>query len=136
MAYAGYLLKIGKTEFPMQYILEETYRATPKQRLELDAYRDNLGELHREVAGNRPSRLEFNLIGGLTNSEVAQLMAIISGSYINEAERKVMVTYYMPATDTYSEPEAMYLPDIEYPIDYITGNIVYYNSITLRFIGY
>lgn len=136
MAFEGYLIKLGNYTFPMKHIAEETYKATPKQRQELDAYRDNLGKLHREVVDNMPSVIEFTTVSGLTNTEVKNIFELIHSNYVNEAERKLMVTYYLPETDSYSEPEEMYMPNIQFPIDYIDGDSVVYNTIALTFIGY
>lgn len=136
MAFEGWLLKIGTYTFPMEHIAEETYKVVPQQRQELDAYRDNLGVLHREVAENRPSVVEFSTRDGLTNADVREIFRQIYANYENEAERKVKAVYYIPETDSYSEPEEMYIPNPGFPIDYITGNTVVYNSIPFSFIGY
>lgn len=136
MAFERYLIKLGNYTFPMRYIAEETYNATPKQRLELDAYRDNTGELHREVAENRPSTIEFATVSGLTNKEVAEIFKGIHENYMNEAERKLKVTHYIPELDGYSEPEYMYIPNMQFPIDSIDDDTVIYNPITFTFIGY
>ncbi len=136
MAYDGYLVKIGEYVFPMQHIAEETYAVTPEQRLDLDGYRDNTGKLHREVAENRPGVVEFRTVDGLTNKEVREIFDQIHANYINEDERKVPVTYYLPETDSYSAQEEMYIPNMKFPIDYTEGNTVVYNSITFKFIGY
>lgn len=136
MAYEGYLVKIGDFKFPMKYIAEESYEVTPKQRQELDAYRDSAGTLHREVAPNRPSVVTFETISGLSNKEVQELFSKIHERYMNEAERKVPVTYYLPETDSYSDQEEMYIPNMKFPIDCAEGNKVVYNSIAFSFIGY
>lgn len=136
MAFSGYLIKLGEYEFPMKHIAEETYSATPHQRLELDAYRDNFGKLHREVVDNRPSVIKFGTISGITNKEVKEIFAQIYANYEDEAERKLKVTYYIPEKDDYSEPEYMYIPNMQFPIDFIDGDSVVYNSIEFSFIGY
>lgn len=136
MAYKGYLVKVGEYKFPLKYIAEETYEVTPKQRQELDAYRDSTGTLHREVASNRPSVVRFKTISGLTNKEIKELFAQIHANYLNEDERKLMVTYYLPETDIYSEPEEMYIPNMKFPIEYVENDTVVYSSITFAFIGY
>lgn len=134
--YEGYLIKIGDKKLPMDKIAARSYRAKPHQRLELDAYRDNLGELQREVARNRPTTISFNLEEGINNAELASFMDVFISSYINEAERKVLVTYYISETDSYSDPEYMYLSDPEYPIDYIEDGVIYYDTVSLKLTGY
>ena len=136
--FEGYLIKLGEYTFPMRYIAEETYSAKPKQRQELDAYRDNLGVLHREVVENRPSLIKFRTVSGMTNYDVKMLFEMIHANYINEDERKLKVTYYIPEKDDYSDPEDMYIPNLEFPIDVIDKEKkeVVYNSIEFSFIGY
>lgn len=136
MAFAGYLVKIGGYTFPLKYIAEETYKVSPKQRMDLDTYRNNFGKLHREVAENMPSSIEFTVISGLTNRDVKKIFELIQSNFVNEAERKVEVTYYIPETDSYSEPEEMYMPNMQFQIDYIDGGTIVYNAIVLSFIGY
>lgn len=136
MAFSGYLLKLGEYKFPMKYIAENTYNAIPHQRLDLDAYRDNAGGLHREVAENRPSMMEFSTISGLTNREIKEIFDQIHAVYVNEAERKLPVIYYIPETDSYSEQEMMYIPNLKFPIDYTEEDSVVYDAIDFTFIGY
>lgn len=136
--FEGYLIKLGDYTFPMKYIAEETYTALPKQRQELSAERDNLGVLHREVVKNMPSKIVFATISGLTNTEVKLIFEMIHARYINEAEKKLEVTYYLPETDSYSEKEYMYIPNMEFPIDYVDveDKKVVYDPLTFTFIGY
>lgn len=136
--FDGYLIKIGDFTFPMKYIAEETYNVKPHQRLDLDSERDNLGELFREVSENRPSVIEFQTIAGMTNRDVRELFEHIRAEYISEDERKVSVIYYDPETDEYSEPEHMYMPNPNFPIDAIDveRKEVLYNSISISLIGY
>ena len=136
--YDGYLVKIGEYIFPMKYIAEETYNITPHQRLDLDSKRDNLGELYREVADNRPSAIEFQTIAGLTNKEVKELFACIRAEFTNEDERKANVIYYDPETDEYTEAEKMYIPNPSFPIDEVDNvkKVVTYNAIGIQVVGY
>ena len=136
--FEGYLIKIGEYEFPMEYLAEETYNVSPHQRQELEAERDNLGELYRVVAENRPTSVEFSTISGLTNKEVRAIFERIHYNYVTEEERKVPVTYYDPETDEYCGPEMMYIPNPKFPIDHVNikEKTVTYNSISLQLVGY
>lgn len=138
MAFEGYLIKIGDYTFPMEHIAEKTYKATPHQRLDLDSDRDNLGELFREVAENRPTVIGFQTVSGLTNKEVKEIFGQIEARYLKEDEQKVSVTYYNPKKDEYSGPDNMYMPSPEFPIDVIDKDKkeVIYESIAIKFIGY
>lgn len=134
--YNGFLIKIGEYVFPMKHIAEQTYRVKPHQRQDLSSERNANGRLLREVVNNRPSVIEFATVAGLTNTEVREIFRQIHDNYTNEAERMVLVTFYDPEMDEYAEVEEMYLPNPEFPIDYVEGTTVVYNSISFEFIGY
>ena len=134
--YSGFLIKIGNYEFPMKYIVEQSYDVTPHQRQDEEPWRNADGELNREVLENMPTSITFSTIGGMTNLEVAEIFRQIHNNYVNEKERKVLVTFYNPETDDYPDPAYMYLPNLHFPIDYIDGAAVYYNEITIELVGY
>lgn len=134
--YNGFLVKIGQYDFPMKYIAAETYDIAPDQRQDEDPWRDGDGVLNRDVLSNMPASITFNTIPGMTNTEVAAVFAKVRENYVNEAERKALVTFYHPETDSYSESAYMYIPNLHFPIDYIDGNTIYYKEITMEFVGY
>ena len=134
--YNGFLIKLGNYEFPMKYIAEQSYDVTPHQRQDDDPWRDANGELNREVLKNRPTSIVFNTIAGMTNKEVAAVFSQIHSNYVNEAERKLLVTFYDPENDNYPAPAYMYIPNPHFPIDYIDGNTVYYEEINIELVGY
>lgn len=139
MAFTGYLIKVGSTpvEIPTRYIEGSSYKVTPNQRMEWSAERDVTGELHRETVPNKPPKIEFETIEWLTNTDVANLMSILSNAYIDEQERKLPVTYYDPETDTYKTHNC-YVPDIDFAISTIntTSNVIRYEKLRIAFIGY
>ena len=134
--YSGFLIKLGDYKFPMEYIAVETYDIAPEQRQDENPERNGDGELDREVLENMPTSITFSTIGGMTNLEVAEIFRQIHSNYVNEKERKVLVTFYNPVTDDYPEPEYMYIPNPHFPIDYIDGSTVYYSEITIELVGY
>ena len=132
--YEGYLLRIGGSVLPMEYILEKTYKINPNRRQDLDPFRDANGVLHRNVIAHRPSTVQVQ-IRRPTNVIMDNVNSILQANYINEAERKVILTYYCPDIKGYQSGE-FYIPNIEYTIDHINGNVVYYGELTLEFIEY
>ncbi len=134
--YNRFLVKIGNYDFPMKYIAAETYDIAPDQRQDEEPWRDGDGELNREVLSNMPAAITFSTIAGMTNSEVAAIFGKIRENYVNEKERKVLVTFYNPETDSYPNPVYMYIPNLHFPIDYIDESTIYYKEITIELVGY
>lgn len=136
MAYAGYLVKIGNYTLPHSYIKVDSYSVF-SSITDLDSYTDANGVLHRNALQHRPNKCEFETPAMLDNTQFAELMSHIRENYINEAERKALVTLYIPEFDNYVTQE-MYMPDIKPAINYINPNTgkIKYNPIRLAFIGY
>lgn len=134
--YNKFLVKIGNYDFPMKYIAAETYDIAPDQRQDEDPWRDGDGVLNREVLNNMPESISFTTIQGMTNTEVAAVFTKIRENYIDEKERKALVTFYHPETDSYPEPAYMYIANPHFPIDYIDGNTIIYKGITIEITGY
>lgn len=138
MAFAGYLISIGDTHtnIPLRYMRAETYSVTPNQRMEWSAERDINGFLHRQTVENMPPKIEFNT-PLMTNADINALNSIFSGAYINEPERKLLVEYYDPETDSYKSHEC-YMPDVQYKIRNVdeVNNVVNYEELRYAFIGY
>ena len=59
MAYDGYLIKVGTYTIPNEYVALESYKVTPNLRQDLDPFRDNNGDLTRNVVPNMPSKIEI-----------------------------------------------------------------------------
>lgn len=134
MAFNGTLISLGGSAFPMSYIAAGTYKVTPNRRQDIDPFRDANGVLHRNVVSHYATTIEMQT-RLMTNTEVADMMAFIRGHYTNEAEKKVLVTFYSPDTDSYDSGE-FYLPDLEFTIYKIDGNTITYEPMTLKFIQY
>lgn len=132
--FSGYLIKIGEDVFPMRYINEKTYNASVKQRLDLDSYRDANGVLHREVSAHSPTKIELTTID-LTNKTLAEIIRIFQENFINEAERKVLVTYYDVEKDGYDTGE-FYISNTRYEIEEIVNGEVRYKPVRFAFTEY
>lgn len=137
MSFAGYLIKIGNKEFPIEHIAESSYYATPCQRQDLDSYRDNLGVLHRDVVDHKPSKVEFKTMDGLSDEEITSIWHIFESECSNETELKALVEFYEPLTGTYIAEE-MYLKMPKVQIDYIDRdtNVIYHKAVQFVLTGY
>ena len=137
MAFNGYLIKLGGsggTVLPMTYMKAEGYKVTPNQRMESEAKRDVEGYLHRVTVPHTASKIEFNT-PILTNRQVNAMMSLIRNHWISAAERKLLIEYYDPETDSYKSGY-VYIPDIDFPIKRVDGNMIYYGEIRIAFIEY
>ena len=138
MSYAGFLVKAGGTEISNKYIDEEGYKCTPEQRQDEDSYRDaGIGTLNRNVLPHMPSKVEIAFVEGMNNQELAELMDCFTGNFSIAKERKGTYTFFNPLNDSYLSEE-MYMPDPQVQINHIDKetNTVYYNSFTIKLIGY
>lgn len=135
MAYSGFLIKVGNYTIPMdRFIRAESYNIT-RQVQDLDSYRDANGVLHRTALEHYVHKAEFETPTLLTNTDIAELFGNIRNNYIVPAERKAIVTVYVPELDSY-ETQKMYMPDPQFSIFGTYDDIVRYNPVRIAFIGY
>lgn len=139
MAYSGYLIKLkgGTAEnLPFKFIAIESYQITPNQRMEAKANRATTGLLHRTTVSHTATKIEFET-PPCTNREVAALNAMLTRHYTNALERKLVIEYYDPETDTYKEG-TVYMPDVQYKISRVDNrnNIIHYDKVRYAFIEY
>lgn len=135
MAYSGFLIKVGNYKIPAnKYIAASSYTVTRNVQ-DLDSYRDANGELHRTALEHYVHKVEFETPALLTNTDIAELFSSIRKNYVNEAERKVLATVYVPEFDTY-ESQYMYMSDPSFPIYSNANGVIKYNPIRIALIGY
>ena len=139
MAYNGYLIKLkgGTAEnLPFTYVALESYQITPNQRMEAKANRATTGLLHRTTVSHTASKVEFET-PPCTNREISALKAMLARHFTSALERKLLIEYSDPETDTYKEG-TVYMPDAQYKICRVdnTNNIVHYDKVRYAFIEY
>lgn len=136
MAFDGNLIKMGsgETPLPLSYIKVQSYKVVPNRRQDLDSTRNANGVLQRTVLDHYASTVEFSTIP-MDNNQMATFMSLLRSKYSVEKEKKIRLTYYCPDTDSYKSGD-FYVPDIEFPIIYIDGTTIQYDSVTLEFIEY
>ena len=136
MAFDGNLIYLGSgnTPLPLSFIKVQSYKVVPNRRQDLDSTRNANGVLQRTVLDHYASTVEFATIP-MDNTQMAAFMSLIRSKYSIEKEKKIHLTYYCPDTDSYKSGD-FYVPDIEFPIIYIDGTTIQYDSVTLEFIEY
>ena len=136
MAYAGYLMRIGDFDITGARCIQfASYEVTRKVQ-DLDPYRDANGVLHRNTLQNVPLTVQFDLMPGLTNTELGEFLGGIQRNYINALERKVLATVYVPELDDYITQE-MYMAEPAIKIRSITkDNVINYEAVQIKFVGY
>ena len=134
MGYNGYLLKAGNTEIPLSYIRYDTYTIQPRQRQDLDPYRDVNGVLHRNVVDNKPSVIEFNT-PTMNSDKMQTFLSIIRNNYENADERKLHLTYYDMEINDYRSGD-FYMAQPNFKIRQILNGEILYDEVTINFIGY
>ena len=137
MAFSGYLIKLGGSNgdiLPMESIAAESYSATPDQRLEAKAARAATGVLYRATCSHKATKIEIETVP-MTNSDLATLMLLISGHFSDANQRKIDLYYYDNETDAY-KTGTFYMPDVQYKILRVDGNVIQYDKIRLAFIEY
>lgn len=133
--YNGYLMKFDSSVLPLDLVQLGTYQITPDQRQDLDSYRDNRGQLHRNVLAHTASKIEFQTVP-MTESNKIALMGLFRTHFIVEKERKLNVTYYDPETSEY-KTGTFYMPDIQFPLYTVDEQgVLWYDSFRVAFIEY
>ena len=144
MAYAGYLIKLHKTdtnsqdttyEVPLSYIKHSSYSATLNTQ-DLDSYEDANGVLHRTALSHTVPKVEFETVAMLKQSDVDTLFSNIRGMYTNENEKRVDAEVFIPETGTYVRQDMYLKPSISFPIYSANATEIRYNSIQISLIGY
>ena len=132
MAYAGYLLKVGNTTIPDEYIISGKYLVTPQSIL-VSSARDVTGVTHPEVYENKPPIIEFTT-PRMTNTELAALNTMIANAYTDANARLLPVTYYNPDFDRY-DTAVCRKENIPHRIMRRTADTVYYDELRFVFTG-
>ena len=138
MAFNGSLLQLSGTEFPWQYIVENSYSGALKT-MDLDSGRVATGVLSRNVLDHQPIEIKIKTRDGLDNVENADLWSFIRSRYVSkQQERKVRVTAYMPEIDDYVTQACYVTSDPTFPIKHIypSKKRIVFSSYEIKFVGY
>jgi len=139
--FRGYFIRAVKTQavMPMHLIEWDSYKATPNQREEIKAYRDdNTRDLTRVTAEGKKSVIEFKLRPMWLDGKMefqAWLGAAMEDTQEAHEQRKVQLEFWDDEENTY-KTGYFYVPNIEYSILRVTEDSIRYKEITIKFIEY
>lgn len=135
MAYNNYLFKIGNYIVPVNKIEIKSYKAKQNTQ-DLDSKRNEEGVLIRNTLSHKPYKVEFVLQAGLTGTELSSIINSMENQFTDSTERKASCSFFYPKSNGYINNETMYLPDIDYTLDYIDEGTVYYDSVRIAAVSY
>ena len=144
--FRGYLIKAVTRQsqdypavFPLQFIKFDSYEATPNQREEIKAYRDeNTRNLTRVTASGKKSVIEFKL----RQLHLADKM-FVQGWLHNAEEntqeaheqRKIQLEFWDDEENAY-KTGYFYRPNTKFEILRITDDDIVYKEIDMKFVEY
>lgn len=126
--FKGYLLKVGSTIFPNDYISLESWGSKPDQRTDEDSYTDGNGELVRNILPHTRTSITFETIDGLHLDEKIEVQ-----SFINR--NNTTCEYWNDEINDYKQGK-FYVADPEFPIKNVTDNDIIYGKIKFEIIEY
>ena len=139
MYFQGFLIMLGGSEgeiFPNEFIVYDTYEATPNMRLDLDSKRDTTGHLHRNVLSHTATEIKFTVLS-LDNLKHDYLLDLIHRNMSNEHTKTITLYYWDDEYHTY-KTGTFYVPDLKFKIRSIDEkkNRIDYNELEVSFIEY
>ena len=135
MAYSGFLLKIGDYTVSGKDIISTDGISITKNVQDVESYRDANGVLHREALDHAPIKVEFSTRNMLTDAQLQDFLGNVRRNYINEKERKVLATVYVPEDGAYKTCE-MYIATPTPEIYGVLRGTIYYKSMRIALIEY
>lgn len=137
MAYQGYLFKIGSYTLPLKYVEYKSYKA---QRIiqDVNSKRSADGILHRKIAKNKPPKCSLSLLAGLDSNTVGNILKHIQDNYTIPDQKAGNCTVFVPEINDYRTVKMYLDSELEITIEEVDNdkNLVYYDTITLTFVGY
>ena len=133
--FQGYLLSFNGANLNNKYISLKSFKVTPNQRLEIEAYRDANSLLHRVTSPNFKTKIDFTTVAGLTLSDKEDMFNRINTGLINSNQKSYNVVYWNDDTSSYRQG-IFYMPNVEYTIRRISDTDIIYEPIRIAFIEY
>lgn len=118
MAFAGYLLKFGETEFPEDCLVLSSYSCTPYQRHIWHDWLDNNGTRHIDAAKVPKAKVSLDTESYLEEEKMVRIRAAFQAGLLNETEQRYRVEFWDAESGTYKTAE-MHMA----PVEYITLDI-------------
>lgn len=136
--FNGYLLKAVATNtiFPNKYLVYEGWDATPNQREEIKAIRDdNTRDLFRITAQGTKNSLTFTVKSGLHLADKIIIQKFFTDAEVNHLERKIELEYWNDEDNEY-KTAYFYRPDIKFTMKKITKDDIIYKEFTIDLVEY
>ena len=137
--FRGYLIRAVLTNeiLPLKFIECDSYKATPNQREELKAYRDdNTRDLTRVTAEGKKSVMQFKLRSMWLEEKIefqGWLGNAIGPTQEANEQRKVELEFWDDEENCY-KTGVFYVPNIDYNILRVTDDSIKYKPIDIKFI--
>ena len=138
MSWRGYFLKAvnSNTIFPNKYINWSSWNATPNQREELVAYRDdNSRDLHRVTANGKKSVFSFTTRDNLKLADKIAILKFFTDNEVDANQRKIQLEYWNDEVSDY-RTGYFYRPNMPFKIIHVTDDNIWYDSLTIELIEY
>lgn len=141
MAYSGYLAKVlganGQSDFtiPFSMIFTESYTAS-KNDQDIDSYVDANGNLQRNALEHWRAKVEWTIPPMKKSPEIENFFAALKARYINEVEKSLNMTVYMPEIGDYHTGKFYLKSSVEFPMYRATQNYIQYKAIEVSFVEY
>lgn len=137
MAFKGYLIKNADNSEVLKgkWIERSTYLATPDQRVEIEAYRDDYTQdLERVTSPGLKSKIVFKTCP-MDLAEKTKFITFFNNAMVDRLQRKVHLTYWNDDVNEY-DTGYFYYPDRTWPVkDYTSDNILY-DSLEIQLVEY
>lgn len=140
--YAGYLVKIngnGTTisDFivPFNMMFIESFKCS-KNEQDMDSYVDADGNLQRNALSHWRYKCEWTIPPMKKNPDVENFFKAIRDRFINETEKSVNITAYVPELGDYHTGKMYLNSSVEFEIYRATPQFVQYKAIRVAFIEY
>lgn len=141
MSYLGPLMEMkklngsGYDEFPLGWIIENSYKAAPNQRLDSsDSKRNTAGRMFRVVLDNEPTKVEFSL-RPLTDADIAAFNSFMNDHYTVKKKREFVMRYFDVESGGYKEG-TFYMSNPTYTIRQVDYHkkVIKYEETRIAFI--
>jgi hypothetical protein len=124
-------------ELPNSYLVLGGSASTPKQREEIEAYREDYSrDLHRTTADGMKTKQTFTF-RSLTDTQLSALKNVMKNSLVSKKERKYKITYWDDENLEYDSGD-FYIPDITYTRKRVDEEkkILYYDEFEMSIVEY
>lgn len=133
--FEGWLLKFGGVILPNRFLQFNNYLVTPKQRTELEAFRDDYTqELFRITSEGLKTKIEANTPPMFLEDKI-EFQRYLKKGLVDQLQRKYEVDYWDDENNEYSSG-FFYIPDTQFSIYMLKNNSILYNSFKLTLIEY